>query len=80
MRLETKVKSTNLDSVLVGTATYCEADNIATLVRRIRDTCGEQVDILIVDDNSPDGTGNIVAKMQLDDPHLILLQRQFRLG
>lgn len=80
MGLETKITNSDLDGVLIGTATYCEAQNIVTLVKRIRDTCGELVDIVIVDDNSPDGTGKIVAEMQLEDRHLILLQRKFRLG
>jgi len=44
--------------VLVVVPTYNEADNIAELVRRILDQPGN-LDILVVDDNSPDGTGQI---------------------
>lgn len=38
------------------------------------------VDILIVDDNSPDGTGNIVEELQKQNPRLHLLKRSGKLG
>ncbi len=44
---------------LVVVPTYNEADNIDKLTRRILDQPGN-LDLLIVDDNSPDGTGRIV--------------------
>ncbi len=48
--------------VLVVIPTYNEADNIAKLARRILDQPGA-LDILVVDDNSPDGTGRIADEV-----------------
>ncbi len=45
---------------LVVVPTYNEAQNITRLLAAIIDQ-GPQFDILVVDDNSPDGTGDLVA-------------------
>ena len=42
--------------ILIGIATYNECDNIKDLVEQIINIWGKNIDILIVDDNSPDGT------------------------
>jgi dolichol-phosphate mannosyltransferase len=50
--------------------TYCERDNIADLIRAIEhhlDQEGWLVEIVVVDDNSPDGTADIVKALQLRD-------------
>ena len=46
----------NKNDVLVALATYNEIDNLPSLVERLEE-CAPNADILIVDDNSPDGTG-----------------------
>jgi dolichol-phosphate mannosyltransferase len=43
---------------LVVIPTYIEADNVADIIRRVR-SVAPSVDILIVDDNSPDGTADL---------------------
>jgi dolichol-phosphate mannosyltransferase len=43
---------------LVVIPTYIEADNVADIIRRVR-SAAPSVDILIVDDNSPDGTADL---------------------
>jgi dolichol-phosphate mannosyltransferase len=43
---------------LVVIPTYIEADNVADILRRVR-AAAPTVDILIVDDNSPDGTADL---------------------
>jgi dolichol-phosphate mannosyltransferase len=43
---------------LVVIPTYIEADNVADIIRRVR-AAAPSVDILIVDDNSPDGTAEL---------------------
>jgi len=48
----------NISKVLVVIPTYNEAANIGELVTRVR-TSQPDIDILIVDDNSPDGTGRL---------------------
>ena len=43
---------------LVVIPTYIEAENIADILRRVR-AAAPSVDILVVDDNSPDGTADL---------------------
>ena len=64
---------------LVVVPTYNESENIQALVPAIlaKDL---GVDILVVDDNSPDGTGNIVREMQTRIPQLNLLSRPGKQG
>ncbi len=47
---------TNTGRTLVMTATYNEIDNLPRLVAEVLQVA-PQVDFLVVDDNSPDGTG-----------------------
>lgn len=53
--------------VLVIIPTYNEASNITTIVERAQ-RAQPDVHILVVDDNSPDGTGDIADKLAIDDP------------
>ena len=46
--------------------TYNEADNIQQMARRLREA-EPDVDLLIVDDNSPDGTGAIADELAAAD-------------
>lgn len=59
-------------SVLVIIPTYNEALNIAEIVSRLRQR-EPDIDILIVDDNSPDGTGQIAEGFA--DEHISVLHR-----
>ncbi|NOZ09108.1 MAG: polyprenol monophosphomannose synthase [FCB group bacterium] len=59
--------------------TYNESKNIRELIEQIR-TNGGNPDILIVDDNSPDGTGKIVRALMEHDDHLFLIEREGKLG
>ena len=43
--------------------TYNEKENIGDLINFILDLNIEGLDILVVDDNSPDGTGQIVSEI-----------------
>lgn len=54
--------------------TYNEHDNIPVLVSRIRKAAGNEP-ILFVDDNSPDGTADVIRGMQASDPDIHLLPR-----
>ena len=47
---------------LIFTATYNEVDNISTFLDIVLKI--PHIDILIVDDNSPDKTGDIISKYQ----------------
>ncbi len=64
---------------LIIIPTYNEADNITSLIPAIF-ALDLRVDILIVDDNSPDGTAEQVIKLQTTYPELYLLKRQQKDG
>ncbi len=64
---------------IVVIPTYNEIDNIANLVEAIHNSVPE-TDILIVDDNSPDGTSDAVREMMKTDAKLKLLFREKKQG
>lgn len=63
--------------VVVGT--YNEAENIPSLLPDILDL-GPQYEAIVVDDNSPDGTGRIVSQIAVNKPRIHLVERPARLG
>ena len=65
--------------ILVSLATYNEKDNLAALVREIRQAL-PAAHVLVVDDNSPDGTGKLADEMAAADPQLHVLHRAGKLG
>lgn len=68
-----------MKKILVFTATYNEADNIKKLTERIfRDL--PQADLLVVDDSSPDGTGNILDEIAVKNPQTHIIHRPTKLG
>ncbi|MDQ7798728.1 MAG: polyprenol monophosphomannose synthase [Candidatus Edwardsbacteria bacterium] len=60
---------------MVMIPTYCEAENIERLIGQIFGYV-PQVDILVVDDNSPDGTGQIIDKLSAENPRVHILHRK----
>jgi dolichol-phosphate mannosyltransferase len=65
--------------ILVSLATYNERDNLATLTAEIQKTV-PWADILVIDDNSPDGTGQLADELASANPHLHVLHRPGKLG
>ncbi|SCG54653.1 polyprenol monophosphomannose synthase [Micromonospora halophytica] len=65
--------------VLVVIPTYNEADNVTDIVRRVR-AVAPAVDILVADDNSPDGTGALADAMAATDGHVHVLHRPGKNG
>jgi dolichol-phosphate mannosyltransferase len=65
--------------VAVIIPTYNEAENVEHIVGRLRRAVGG-ADILIADDNSPDGTGEIADKLALTDDHVHVLHRPGKQG
>ncbi len=64
---------------MVVVPTYNERDNIERLVREIL-AQGDGIDVLIVDDSSPDGTGEIADKMVAEISRVHVIHRAGKLG
>ena len=65
--------------------TYDEAENIEAMIAAVlpimREACGRDgFRVLIVDDNSPDGTGAIADRLAADDAQVSVLHRTGRRG
>jgi dolichol-phosphate mannosyltransferase len=65
--------------VLVSMATYNERANLEPLIREIHAVV-PTADVLVVDDNSPDGTGQLADQLAAADPRLHVLHRAGKLG
>ena len=65
--------------VLVVIPTYNEADNVRLITDRVRRAV-PSVDILVADDNSPDGTGAIADEISARDDHVFVLHRAGKEG
>ena len=59
--------------------TYNEAENVAWIVGRIRAAVPDG-DVLVVDDDSPDGTGALADALAAEDPHVHVLHRALKEG
>lgn len=64
---------------LVITPTYNELENISRLVPELLNMY-ENLDILVVDDNSPDGTGKHIEELTKNNDRVKLLNREKKLG
>ena len=65
--------------VVVVMPTYQERENLETITRRVR-AAVPQADLLIVDDNSPDGTGDLASKLSAADPQISVMHRPGKEG
>ena len=73
-------KTAPLGLAIVIIPTYNEAENIGRLLGELADRYPFSIDILVVDDNSPDGTADIVRAMQLTTRGLYLMLRGQKSG
>lgn len=64
---------------LVIVPTYNEARNIEWLARAVLQQ-GDQIDLLFVDDNSPDGTGEVADRLARQSPRVSVIHRPGKLG
>lgn len=60
-------------------ATYNERDNLVPLIQEIRREV-PHAHVLVVDDNSPDGTGQLADELAAQDPQVHVLHRAGKLG
>ena len=69
----------SLGRVVVVIPTYNEASNLEWIVGRLR-AAQPDVDVLVVDDGSPDGTGAIADRLAAADPAVSVLHRTAKAG
>ena len=71
-------------NVLVVVPTYNERENIEILVPKVLgQECAHRISVLVVDDNSPDGTAGVVSRLMADASttgRLFLLSRPKKHG
>ena len=68
------------DSVVI-IPTYNEKENIQKMIETVLAINEHQFDILVIDDNSPDGTGEIVDRMIANQPDRVhIIKRTGKLG
>jgi len=65
--------------VLVCMATYKEKENLTPLTQEIHKVV-PAADILVIDDNSPEGTGQLADELAAADPRIHVLHRPGKLG
>ncbi|HEY0397491.1 MAG TPA: polyprenol monophosphomannose synthase [Acidimicrobiia bacterium] len=65
---------------LVVLPTYNESATIAEVLRRIRASATDDVDVLVVDDNSPDGTADLAEALAAELGGIEVLRRPHKAG
>ena len=68
-----------MERAIVVIPTYNERENIGRLIEALRRVL-PSLDVLVVDDHSPDGTAELVRSMARDDTRIHLLEREGKLG
>lgn len=68
-----------MSKILVVTPTYNEADNIEKFIGLVLRQ-DPNIEVLVVDDNSPDGTGNVVEKLRTGNPRIHIIHRPSKMG
>ena len=68
-----------MPKTLIFTATYNEKENVSNLINQIN-YISRDLDILIVDDNSPDGTGEILNNLMNNHNNLKVIHRENKSG
>lgn len=68
-----------MESCLVIIPTYNEIENIHSIIAAVLKQ-GPEFSVLIVDDNSPDGTGDVVKILQEQQSRIHFLHRQGKMG
>ncbi len=66
-------------NILVCVPTFNEKENIEKIISAVL-AQGDDFEVLIIDDNSPDGTAAIVEGLKKDNPKIHLLKRPGKMG
>jgi dolichol-phosphate mannosyltransferase len=75
----TTARERALPRLLVSLATYNEVDNLRQMVAEVRQFA-PHASILVIDDNSPDGTGRLADDLAASLPEIHVLHRSGKLG
>ncbi|NCS89581.1 MAG: dolichyl-phosphate beta-D-mannosyltransferase [Ignavibacteria bacterium CG2_30_36_16] len=67
------------EKALIITPTFNELDNITKLIPQLLSK-HESIEVLVVDDNSPDGTGNYVEELSKTNSRVHVLHRPQKMG
>jgi dolichol-phosphate mannosyltransferase len=79
--LEPKIPLNETSELTVVVPTFNECENIAPLLQRLRQAlCGVSWQAIFVDDNSPDGTAEVVKAMAVNDLAITCIKRVGRRG
>ena len=65
---------------LIIVPTYNEIDNLKPLLESILSTTPEEIDVLVVDDGSPDGTGDLANTLSSEHQRINVLHREGKQG
>jgi dolichol-phosphate mannosyltransferase len=68
-----------MQKTLVVVPTYNESQNIGTVLERVLGS-GSGIEVVVVDDNSPDGTAGIVKRAMETNTRLHLIERESKQG
>ena len=68
-----------IERVAVLIPTYNERENLPLIVARVREGVPD-VDVAVLDDNSPDGTGQVADELAVADPKVTVIHRQGKEG
>jgi dolichol-phosphate mannosyltransferase len=68
-----------IGKIVVLIPTFNERENLALLVPRLRASVPE-ADVLVLDDNSPDGTGDVADQLAAEDAQVHILHRKSKAG
>jgi len=73
-------RGTEEASSLVIIPTYCEARNIGRMLDTLNSLYHCELDVLVIDDSSPDGTAEVVRDRQQHQDSVTLMEREGKLG
>jgi len=68
-----------MPKALVCIPTYNEIENIEKIIPKIL-SMDDEIEVLIIDDNSPDGTGDKVEEMMKENKRIHLIKRAGKMG
>lgn len=68
-----------MSKILVIIPTYNELENIRKIIPEVLNK-SDDIDILVVDDNSPDNTGKYVEEKSRVEPRIKIIKRPYKMG